>query len=197
MTRITPPPSGPTRDALLGFFGMSSSVVDTVPRWATATTVVTPVSGTVYATYFTPLVDLTVGTITVHSSVSNAASGLTLAKMGLYTAAANGDLTLVARSASNTSLLSALNTQYDEALATAGGFPASYALVTGTRYAVGIIQVGTTPGRMVATASGGTSVTYGDDSPPLTAIKAGETDIAGNLASLAVNPTSAPYFRLS
>jgi hypothetical protein len=54
--------------------------------------------------------------------------------------------TLVARTASDTSLLSTANTVFTRALSSVGGFPETYTLQAGTRYALGFIFVGSTPG---------------------------------------------------
>ena len=53
-------------------------------------------------------------------------------------------MTRVARIASDTTLFAATFTLYDESLNTTGGFPASYSLVGGLRYAIGILMTGMT-----------------------------------------------------
>jgi hypothetical protein len=71
-------------------------------------------------------------------------AGLTLARLGLYTVAANGDMTLVARTASDTTMGNTALSLYQAALNTTGGYPASYTYIPGQRYAHAIINVGTT-----------------------------------------------------
>jgi hypothetical protein len=66
--------------------------------------------------------------------------------MGLYTwddSANTG--TLVARTANDTALFAVQTTSYAKSFDTTGGYPASYSLVAGTKYAIGFIVVGTTP----------------------------------------------------
>jgi hypothetical protein len=114
-------------------------------------------AGTAYFGGFTPSVTATVNTLFVQSR-GTAATTTTLARMGLFTADSAGSLTLVARSASNTSLCSATFTAYPEALATTGGYPASYTLLAGSRYAIGIVFVGSTVSPQVySSASLGTT----------------------------------------
>lgn len=191
---------GQSTTDLLAFLGMSADAVETFPRWAAGSGIVAPADGTLYLTYFTPLVSKTVSTFTISSSISSASSGLTLARIGLYAASANGDATLVARSASNTSLLSVAQTTYAESFSTSGGYPANHALVAGTRYAVGVLQVGTTPGRMMS--AGPNANASGLLAPVLVAQKASQSDIDGDISSVAavnlVNvASSALWCRLS
>jgi hypothetical protein len=78
--------------------------------------------------------------------------------MGIYTFDET-TATLVARTASDTTLFAATNTAYTRSLATAGGYPSTYTLVAGTRYGAAVIAVGTTApnfaGRVIVTAVGG------------------------------------------
>lgn len=183
-------------NALLPYLGMSVDVVETFPRPSAIASVI-PATGTTYLTYFTPLVTKTVSNFSMQTPASGSApSSITLARIGLYTAAANGDVTLVARTASDTSLFDTGLEVETRAFATTGGYPASYELVAGTRYAVGVLQVGTTGGRMIGatSAAGGVYAL----APMISAAKSGQTDIDGNLTSVAANTTIAtPWCRLS
>lgn len=191
-----PGDTGPLLADLLGFLGMSVDVVDTAPRWDGGGNLVA-VGGTLYLTYFTPLVSKTVSNITMQTATTGTApSGITLARMALFTAAANGDVTPVARTASDTSLFDTNFEAETRAFDTAGGFPASYNLVAGTRYAAGVLQVGTTPGR-IATAG---NVLSGVSAMGLrmAAVKTGQTDISAAITSVADNLTlGTPWARLS
>jgi hypothetical protein len=101
------------------------------------------VSGRGYWTYFTPLKNLTVSEIAMATG-GVVAAGLTLARMGLYTFDGT-TLTLVARTASDTSLYTAANTIFTRSFDTVDGYPATYNLVAGQTYAIANIVVGTTP----------------------------------------------------
>lgn len=126
-------------DELYAWFGsLSNARVEAFPRLL-CSTAGTLTSGTVQYTYFTPQNTLTISNLLICSSTGN--GSISLCRIGLYTAAANGDLTLVARTASDTSIIGSNNTLYTKALDTTGGYPASYSLVRGTRYAFGFIVV--------------------------------------------------------
>jgi hypothetical protein len=92
--------------------------------------------------YFTATQSVTVSQISM--ATSGGGSGLTGARMGLYTVdnPATGAITLVARTASDTTLFTAGGTLYTRSFNTAGSYPSSYNLVAGTRYALGVWVAG-------------------------------------------------------
>lgn len=75
----------------------------------------------------------------VRMMTHNTAAGATpsLVRVGIYSVAANGDLTLVASTPNDTALLAAANTVYTKALSS------SFSKVAGVRYAVGLLVVTT------------------------------------------------------
>lgn len=123
----------------------SATAIDVFPRFA-GVAIAGQTSGQAVVTYFTPTQNMTVTQITFVGGA--ASSGLTLARFGLYS-----QTTLLARTASDTTLFNTANTVYTRSFDTAGGYPSSVNLVAGTRYAVGVIQVGTTPGQIQASKS--------------------------------------------
>ena len=94
-----------------------------------------PASGTLYLAYFTASRTETINTLT--SYVGNTAAGATptLCRMGIYSIASNGDGTLVASIANDTTLWSAALT------APARALTASFSKVQGTRYAIATLIV--------------------------------------------------------
>lgn len=149
-----------------------ASVVDVFLRGEAAITTVGNTSGTVRMTFFTPLVTTTVTQITVVSG-NTASSGLTLARLGLYTFDET-TATLVARTASDTSIFAAINTAYTRSLDATGGYPTSYTLTAGVRYGVALILVGTTMGTMTGRQVG----TGAESLPPrMTGQSTGRTDL--------------------
>jgi hypothetical protein len=72
----------------------------------------------------------------------NSATGTTLARMGIYTRSGT-TFTLVARTASDTTLFNTTSTRFTRALDTTGGYPATYDFVAGNEYWVSLIYVGT------------------------------------------------------
>jgi hypothetical protein len=149
-----------------------ASTVDVFVRGEAALTTIGMTSGTLKITFFTPLITTTITQITAASG-NVAASGLTFARIGLYTFDET-TATLVARSASDTTLFTSTNTSYSRSLNSTGGFPTSYTLNAGVRYGVGVLLVGTTmptmSGRQVAT--GVASLT-----PRMSGDSAGRTDL--------------------
>jgi hypothetical protein len=134
-----------------------SSALDVYPRGEATTGNSGATSGQIFFIFFTPTVSFTVSSITFVSGTTAGAS-LTLARFGLYTFDET-TVTLVARTASDTTLFAATNTAYTRSLATTGGYPATYTCNAGTRYAAAVIAVGTTApnfaGRAIVTAVGG------------------------------------------
>lgn len=122
-----------------GVRDLTATSAETMPR-AAAGTGATAVSGVIYWTCFTALQDMTVSQITMVSST--AGTSLTLCRMGLYTDDGS-TLALVARTASDTSLFTGNNTGYTRSFDTTGGYPATYNLTAGSRYATALIHVGT------------------------------------------------------
>ena len=101
-------------------------------------------SGSVLHTRIIPHRNITVSNLafTSHTTVS---AGLTLARFGIYTRSGT-TFTLVARTASDTTIFNTSNTKYTRALDTTGGYPATYAMTAGSEYWISYIQVGTTMG---------------------------------------------------
>jgi hypothetical protein len=140
--------------------GQASGVIDSVSR-VNCSSGVTASAGQALIAFFTPTATITVSQIAMATSTGAVASGLTLARMGIYTYTEGGTATLVARTASDTALFAATNTAYTRSLDTTGGYPATYTLNAGTRYGVGYICVGTTQpqliGRVVLAGASGLS----------------------------------------
>lgn len=113
----------------------TASFIDAVDR-TFITTAVPPVNNATYWTFFTPAYTVTVSQIAF--ACTTAASGVTLCRFGIYTADAAGNATLVARTASDTTIFNASNTVFTRSLNTTGGYPATYTLLAGTRYAVSL-----------------------------------------------------------
>jgi len=103
---------------------------------------IAPQASQVYFTFFTAYFPVTVSSVTVISG-NTAGVSLTIAKVGLYTFDET-TATLVARIANDTSLFTTINTSYLRSFSTAGGYPASYSLVAGVRYGIGVSVVGST-----------------------------------------------------
>lgn len=158
---------------LAGNLNQSLSVVDVTPRMGNSSATLT--SGNVYFTFFSPLWSSLVNSISV-ASATVLTSGTSLIRFGLYTFNdSTGEATLVARTASSTTIFNSANTLATLMFSNAGGFPATYTLVPGTRYALGVIVVASTPGS-VYTANPQPLV-LSSLSPRTTGVVGGQTDL--------------------
>lgn len=95
----------------------------------------TTASGTLKLTYFTAKRSESITNLASMTHGTAAAATPTLCRMGVYEVAANGDLTLVASCASDTSLYAATYTRYERVTL------APWAKVAGRRYAAGVLVV--------------------------------------------------------
>jgi len=98
--------------------------------------------------------------------------------------------TLVARTASDNTIFSTGNTLYTRSFSTGGGYPATYNLVAGTRYALGVIVVATTPGS-VYTAFELIPSAMSALTPRMTGLVSGQSDLpttASSFSSSIVGP---------
>jgi hypothetical protein len=168
-----------------------SSTLDIYPRGEASSAGIAQGSGTIFFVYFTPSVSFTVSAITMVSGTT-AAAGLTLARMGIYTMDET-TATLVARTASDTTLFTTVSTAYTRSLSTAGGFPTSYTCNAGSRYAVAVICVGTTAplfaGRVMS--AGISSL-----SPRVNSSLASQTDLVASTTTFS-GAQGQPWARLS
>lgn len=143
---------------------------------------ITQVDGVLWVTFFGAPVTATVTSLGV-SSGATAGTGRTLARLGLFTVdATTNALTLVARTANSAALGNATFQSASAGLNTTGGYPASYTLTAGTRYALGFLQVGGT----LCSVRVASQVCA--DIPPIMSCKiASQTDILASYTSTAVN----------
>jgi phage tail sheath gpL-like len=106
----------------------------------------------------------------------------------LYTVSGN-TATLVARTATDTTLFGTTNTLYTRTLDTTGGYPANYTLQAGTRYALGVIVLASTPGN-VQMAYNSVPATLSTLSPRLTGAVAAQSDLPVTISSMSSSTIS-------
>ena len=133
-------------DPFSAFMFGSSSVIGNAPRWLLLTNL-SGTSGRILHNRFIPHKNFTVSSLSFTGS-NTASVSLTLCRFGIYTRSGT-TFTLVARTASDTTLFNTTNTKYTRALDTTDGYPATYDLTAGTEYWVSVIQVGTTMGNFI------------------------------------------------
>lgn len=122
------------------YYGNALVGVEPFPRWAGGTSR-TLISGWLYLSYFTPPQSVTVTNMLTMTDGVAAAATPSLCRMGIFTIAANGDGTLVAAIANDTSLFAAGSTKYTRVLDAGGGLPTSYTYTAGQRYAHGLLVI--------------------------------------------------------
>jgi hypothetical protein len=169
----------------------SASAVDVYPRIGNSSAALT--NGTTYLSFFTPLSNITISSLTVVSA-NTGASGTTLARLGLYTFDGT-TATLVARTASDVTLFGTTNTLYNRSFDIVGGYPANYTLQAGQRYALGIIWVGSTS-PTVYTAYNSVPGIISSLSPRISGTVPLQSDLPLTSNSLSAT-TVAPWGRLS
>lgn len=128
-----------------------------------------------YFSFFTPTEDLTVSNISFASG-STVASGVSLIRFGLYTFDGT-TATLVARTNNDASRFTVANTLYTAALDATGGFPTSYTLTAGSRYAVAVVVVASTTPSLASIASGSASTAILAASPRMAGFASATSDL--------------------
>jgi len=170
----------------------SATAVDTGPRVNSQNA--TFATGNCYFTFFTPLTGMTVSQVMV-ATAGTAATSVTYAAMGLYTFDGT-TATLVARTASDTSLFTSTFTNYTRSFSTVGGFPADYVLTAGQRYALGVLvtTTGTEPTIYINNGFIPNNLSVLD--PRVTGLVSGQTALPLTANSFTAS-TAAPWGRLS
>lgn len=138
-------------------------------------------------TYFTATKTQTVSRIEMFSGTTAAAATPTLIRLGLYTVADNGNLTLVASTPNDTTLFAAATTLYNKALS------APYILLKGQRYAFGILIVSA-----VATptfyGNNAIPVAVAQYNPRVAAALSGQADLPSSVANASLIVTNQTFF---
>lgn len=181
----------------------TNTSIDWLPRGHGTLGFTGATSGGLILSFFTAPYSFAATTLSFATGGLTATSGLSLCRFGLFTVsetitdsvtATSPVVTLVARTASDTTIGNTTNTLFSRTFDTSGGYPASYNLVGGTRYAAGLLVVGTTPGNwLCATLSMGALMRL----PPMVA------GFVGLIGDLPTSPTTVslgtfvPYGRVS
>jgi hypothetical protein len=129
----------------------STTRIGNLPSWYTSSTAQTAVTARVEHTRHIPERNFTVSNLSFIGS--SAGSGITTCRFGIYTRSGT-TFTLVARTASDTTIFNSTNTRFTRALDTTGGYPATYDFVAGNEYWVSMIVVGTTMPTFVICSTG-------------------------------------------
>ena len=149
----------------------TTTALDVIDR-SQVNTLVAVVTNAEYFTFFTPAQTMTVSQMSMASS--GAASGITLCRFGLYTADGSGNCTLVARSAIDTTIFATGSTVFTRSFSTVGGYPATYTLIAGQRYATAFCLAASGVGTTVASL---VNNVVGSVSPRVQGVRTGALDI--------------------
>ena len=160
----------PASPVPIGVAGGLEVAAATAPRYATGSSA--GLSGRLRLAYFTATRDVTIGALGLAVG-DTTVSGSTMSRLALFEASPTGAARKVAQTGNAPNLGSSqFGTDY-ASLATAGGFPASYTLRAGRRYAIGWLQVATTPAALQVV-----SLVDSGRTPVASRMLDGQTDIA-------------------
>lgn len=160
-----------------------------IPRQLATSSVITMTSQLLRLSYFTAQKTETITTLRVTTGGTGAGATPTLVRLGVYSVdPSTGDLTLIASTANDTTLLATPAGSNSKALS------ASWAKVAGLRYAVGLLVVtGATAPTIAANASALASTEIAS-APKLACAVASQADLPASLASASQTASSsAPY----
>lgn len=170
----------------------TATAIDWLPRGHGTIGNTSATSGNLMLAFFTAPYSITATTLTFVNA-GTATASLSLCRFALFTVSetitdsvtvTTPSITMVARSASDTTIGNVANTIYTRTFATAGGYPSSYNIVGGNRYAVGLLIVGSTPGAwQAATVTSGSFMRL----PPMaTGAVTGLSDIPTSATSVSL-----------
>lgn len=134
------------------------------------------VAGTLQLSYFTALKSEAINNVTTVTVGTAAGATPTLCRVGLYAVAANGDLTLEAATANDTTLWANINNAYSRALT------GTWNKVVGRRYAAGLLCVTAAATPVIAGHTYSTSF-VSSGPPQMAGSLAGQTDLPSNISA--------------
>lgn len=153
---------------------------------------VTCTSGALQLTYFTALRSESITTVQTYTSSTAAGATPTICRIGIYSVASSGDLTLLASIANDTTLWAGTNTAYSRSLTS------TFTKTVGQRYAIGtlIVTGAATPtlnGQLWAGANTGPGI-----APRLSAAVTGLADLPASVLNASLSALGRrPAFYLS
>lgn len=172
-------------------FPMLDTGEETIPRQiANANNVAIGSSGDVRLTYWRARKTESITQVAAVSGSTAAGATPTLAKMGFYSVAANGDLTLEAACASDTALFAATGTRY------ARNLTSTFNKVAGNVYAFGVIVVSGATIPTLQGLSSGMQLTSAERAakPRSSARRAGQTDLPSSILDSALSDSNLIYY---
>lgn len=155
---------------------------ETVPRSLLGSPTTLSTTQALRLTGFTARKTETITQVKMITGGTAAGATPSLIRIGIYTVAANGDITLVASTPTDTTLFAAANTAYTKALS------AAFAKVAGQRYAVGLLLNTAAAFPSIVSAGGGNTAIdkFALTAPMLTAQVTGQADLPASVANASV-----------
>lgn len=159
----------------------------TMRRRNIVSTAVATSTGSLRLSYFTARKTETITSLRLISGGTAAGATPSLVRAGVYTVADNGDLTLVASIANDTTIFANISTAYTRALS------ASLAKAAGQRYAVGILVV-TAAAAPTVLGNNFVAASEAGQAPRLCAAFHGQTDLPASVTNAqAIDANSIQY----
>lgn len=141
-------------------------------------------NGSLRLTYFTARKTETI--TEVRTLVATASAGSTLSRIGIYSEASDGDLTLVASTANDTTL-------WESTGAATKALSASLAKQRGTRYAVGLLSVGASSAPVFYGHATGLG-TESSQPPRMASLLASQTDLPASISAASLGDAGLQYY---
>lgn len=160
---------------------------ETIPRLIT-TAAQALLSGQMRLTYFTAAKTELVSQVQLLSGGIAAGATPTLCRAGIYSVAANGDLTLAGSIANDTTLFSAASTTYTRSLS------ASFTKQAGQRYAFGILVVSAAAMPNIPCSAGNNAAAAWSVAPKLVGRVDSLTDLPASVTAAGVGATGQAFY---
>jgi hypothetical protein len=157
--------------------------VPSIGRMLSSVSNVGSTSQTLRLVFFTARKSQTITQVRVPAGAT-AAAGLTLCRLGVWSVDTAGAGTLIASTPNDTALLIAATTEYTKA------FSASWNKVAGQRYAVGLLQVGTTVASLIGATSNGGNGTRATRFPRVGGLWTAQADLPASFTNANLGATS-------
>ena len=163
-----------------------TSGIETYSRLYGNSNTVTVTSGVLKLTYFTADVALTVGNLkVVTGAIGSSGTAPTLCKLGLYSVAANGDLTRIAITANDVTMFEVAVSEITRAVTS------PVAVTQGTRLALAVLVVST--GTLPQLAGATPSITLASISPRIYGQVSSQSDLPATIVAPVANSNTMHY----
>jgi hypothetical protein len=151
---------------------------EALPRWLTRDNTLAAISQQLRLSFFTAQKTELIQSVRFATGSTASGASPTLVRVGVYSVAGSdgmGDLTLVASTPNDTTLLQTINTRYAKNLS------APWSKVAGQRYAIGILVVTSVTAPTFITMQTQSQASVFDVAPRLSAARSGQSDLPASI----------------